>query len=541
MRPIRPTNITLLDPKTIVPGVFKQVTSTDSFEGMTQNLNEDGLYSIEIFGKLGSKERDQTEAYIDTKLLIFNPTFLRALLQLKGLYQGILRGSEYAVWDNDEQDFIKSNILEGETGFSFFVKHLTSIKPAKTDSYKRKQRIELFERFKHIALTSKIIVTPAGIRDIQFEPNGAPTEQEINELYRKLIFRTRVVSISKPEDGENTLYDTVRSGLQNSFNDIDDYIFNLSEGKGGVFQRRMSTRGVVSGTRNVITARKVSRANLFEDDNVNPNTVDMGFYQALLNFQYNCIHAVLTTYLQNIFTQGSQTAKLVNTKSLEFEYVELHPNVIEKWNTATGLSKLFNGFSNVNIRTKEILLSGHYLALIYDDGTDVCVFNDINDLPQGKSRKFVKPINYLELFYLSCFETIADQISQQTRYPITGIGSIFPSIPNVKTIIGAKPRTVRNIDWEETGRCLNFPHRTENPDYFDAMSVDPSREDGLGSDHDGDALNSNSVSAEDSKAQVRELFGKREYYIGGAGNFLYDPVNEPILFMLAAGTSDVEE
>jgi hypothetical protein len=53
-------------------------------------------------------------------------------------------------------------------------------------------------------------------------------------------------------------------------------------------------------------------------------------------------------------------------------------------------------------------------------------------------------------------------------------------------------------------------------------------------------LNSNSVCAEDSKAQVTDLFGKREYYISGSGRFLYDPVNEPILFMLKAATSGME-
>ncbi|WP_228493094.1 hypothetical protein, partial [Pseudomonas aeruginosa] len=76
----------LLDPRTIVPGVFKPITSTDSFEGMTQNLNDDGLFSLDIFGKLGSKQRDNTEAYIDVKLPIFNPTYLKALIQIKSLY-----------------------------------------------------------------------------------------------------------------------------------------------------------------------------------------------------------------------------------------------------------------------------------------------------------------------------------------------------------------------------------------------------------------------------------------------------------------------
>lgn len=537
---MKPTNLKLLDPKSIVPGIFKEVTSTDAFEGMTQNLNDEGLYSLDIFGKLGSKERDRTEAYIDTKLGLFNPTYLKALTQIKSLYQGIIKGAEYAVWDPEAKDFIKSNLLDGETGFSFFMRHFKEIVPATTDSYKRKQRVTLVSRFKPLALTSKVIVIPAGIRDIQFQPNGAPTEPEVTDLYRKLIFRTRVVSLASERDAENPLYDNVRWGLQSAFNDLDQYFFGLLEGKGGLLQRRLSTRGVVAGTRNVITARKVSRADLFKPNGVNPNSSDVGLYQSLLNFQYVCVHALLAKYLQNIFTIGSQTVKLVNTKTLEYDYVEVPPSTVEKWSTFTGLNKLFNGFSNIHLRNKVIVVENHYLALVYDDGEDVCVLHDINDLPEGKDRKFVKPMTYMELFYLSCQETITQQISQQTRYPIIGIGSIIPVKVNLLTVTGAKPRTIRSADWEIMETCDRYPHREEAPDYFDAMSVDPSRESGFDSDHDGDQLNSNSVCAEDSKKQVHDLFGKREYYISGSGRFLYDPVNEPILFMFKAATSGLE-
>lgn len=51
------------------------------------------------------------------------------------------------------------------------------------------------------------------------------------------------------------------------------------------------------------------------------------------------------------------------------------------------------------------------------------------------------------------------------------------------------------------------------------------------------ALNSNSLCADDTKAQAKDLFGKREYYISGTNNFLYDPVNEPLMFVLKAATS----
>lgn len=537
---MQPTNITLLDPKTIRPGIFKPVTSTDAFEGMSQNLNEDGLYSVEIFGKMGSAERDKTEAFIDVKLPIFNPTYFKAMTQLKGVYLGIIKGSEYAIWDPEAKDFIKSNLLEGETGFSWFVSLFKELKPTMTDSYKRGQKIEVFERFKDIALTDKVVVIPAGLRDIQFQPNGVPIEPEITELYRSLLFRTRVVSLSSKEDTENPLYDSVRYGIQTAFNDLDEYLFSLLGGKGGFLQRRLFTRGVVGGTRNVITARKVGRADLDEDNGVSPNSVDIGLYQGLLNFQYVCIHAMLSGYLENIFTTGSQTAKLVNPKTLSYEYVEVNPQTVEKWTTATGITKLFNGFGNAVLRSKPIMISGHYMALIYVDDETVCVLNDINDLPEGKDRKKVKPITYFELYYLSCFKTISEQYSQQTRYPITGIGSIFPAEVNLVTVQGAKPRNVVDTEWNVIGRCPSFPEMQARMDYFDAMSIDPSREQGAGSDHDGDQLNSNSICAEDSKSEIAALFGKREYYISGGGRFLYDPINEPILFMLKAATSGME-
>lgn len=534
---MKPSNLTLLDTRTIVPGVFKPVTSTDAFEGMTQNLNDEGLYSLEIFGKMGSKERDKTEAYIDVKLPIFNPSYLKVLGQIKSLYIGILKGSEYAVWDEKSKDFIKSNIIDGQTGYSFFVSHFQDLVVTTTDSYKRKVRGKAINMFRDIALGTKVIVPPAGIRDIQFMPNGAPSEPEITDYYRKLMFRTRVISIGSSDDLENPLYDSVRWGLQSSFNDIDQYIFGLMGGKGGLLQRRMSTRGVVGGTRNVITARKVSRNNLFEDDGVSPNSVDMGLMQALLNYQYVCIHAMTTKYLEPIFTAGSESAKLVNMKSLEFEYVDVLPATVDKWTTATGLSKLFNGFSNVNLRNKPIIISGHYLALIYDDGKEICVLSDINDLPEGRDKKLVTPITYMELFYLSCQEAIRRQMSQQTRYPVTGLGSIFPAKVNILTTIGSKKRTLIDIEGNVVDIVPQFPIKTGRIDYFDAMSVDPTREQALGSDHDGDALNSNSLCGEDTKAQAENLFGKREYYISGTNNFLYDPVNEPLMFVLKAATS----
>lgn len=480
---MKPTNIDLLDPNKVPWSIMKPVMSADITEGTTNNLHPEGLYSVEIFGRVGTKERDSTLSYIDVKLPIFNPTYLEALCQLKSLYGGIIRGTEYAVFDEVTKDFIKSNVLEGQTGFSFFIKHFKQLEPVLNKSNKRKQKITLFKRYMDKSLSDKVLVIPAGLRDVQFSPmgtNGGIRETEINELYRKLLFRSR--SVVKSKDDNNPIYDNVRWSIQNSFKDIDDYIFSMLEGKGGVLRKKMATRGTVGGTRNIITARKVSRAHADYDDGVNPNSTDQGMYQCLLAFQYICKHALLNGWLSKVFTVGSETAKLVNPKTFEYEYVDVSNDIVDKWMSSDGLTKLINGFKDTTLRNKPIKINGHYLGLVYDDGTFVKIVGSVDELPEGKDKKHLTPLTYMELFYLETFEAISKKMVQLTRFPITGIGSIYPSYVNLKTTTVSGVRTTLDDYWEPSVQCRAFPSKDKNVKYFDAMSVDPSKEELLGSD-----------------------------------------------------------
>lgn len=482
---MKPTNISLLNPNKVMWGLMKAVTSTDVNEGISNNLHDEGLYSTEIFGRVGTDQRDKTESYIDVRIPIFNPTYFKALIQLKSLYAGILRGTEYALWDNTEKDFIRSNILEGETGFGFFMSHFYELEPKLNESHRRKQRIETVLRFRDRALSSKVLVLPAGIRDVQIEPDGTVVEQEINDFYRKLIFRSRSI-VMQPGEENSPIYDNVRWSIQAGFNDIDQYIFNLMEGKTGFLRRRIGTRGLVGGTRNVITARKVSVADADAINNINPNSTDIGVYQGLLAFQYVCRYALLKGFLSRVFTPGSTTAKLVDPKTMEYEYVDVDSSIVDRWISADGLTKLFNGFNNRLHRNKTIFINGRYLGLIYDDGKRVKILGDIGELPPEFDKKYVKPLTYMELFYTGCVEVIERCLLQITRYPITGVGSIYPSYINLRSTMAAQPRIILDDFWEDGYQANNFPIKESKPQYYDAMSVDPCKIGGLGGDHDGD-------------------------------------------------------
>ncbi len=533
---MKPTNITLLNPNKVAWALMQPVTSTDINEGITNNLHEEGLYSTTIFNRVGSKERDRTESFIDVKIPIFNPTYFKALIQLKGLYSAIIRGSEYALWDDNETDFIKSNMLEGETGYGFFMTHFYKLEPKLNESFKRKQRVDLFNRFKDIALTHRLIVIPAGIRDIQIQPSGGISEPEINELYRKLLFRARGVFVTKGDEN-NPIYDNVRWGIQSAYLDIDEFIFRMSDGKRGFFQRKVANRGTVGATRNVITARKVSIANADEDDGADVNSTDIGVYQALLAFEYVARYCLLNGWLARVFTVGSPTAKLVNPKTFEYEYVEVDNNIVDKWTSSDGLNKLFNGFNNRLLRNKPIKINGYFLGLIYDDGKKVKMVGDVNELPDGYDKKYLTPMTYMELFYLSTYKEIQSKLVQNTRYPITGVGSIYPAKVIIKPTDNAEKRLILDDDWEVQDVCHQYPIKEDNPSYYDAMSTDSAKDKLLGADKDGDQLNCSAICGDDSIAEANELMDKREYYISGSGGFLYEPTVEPHEFLFRALTS----
>lgn len=468
---IKSSKVWLLDPKKEPWELMKPVTSADTFDGQTTNLNSEGLYSTEIFGRVGTNERDETGSYINVKLPIFNPTYFNDLIQLKGLYLDIIKGKTYAIWDETQKDFIKSNVIEGETGYSFFMSHFGELEPKETNSFKRKKKIELIKSKRDIALTDKVIVIPAGIRDIDFLPNGSVSEQDINDLYRKLIFRSS--SLNKENlDVNDPIYDNIRWGLQEAFNNIDAKLADMFKGKSGFWQSKVIRRSVFGGTRNVITARKASIDDCEHDKVIDPNSAIVGLYQSLLAFAPINVYSLTNGFLSEVFIEGIDMAKLVNPKTLTSEYTQVDVHVVEKWTTYDGLVKLFNGYSNPNLRNKPIMIDGKALALTYDDGEKVMLFSDINDLPEGFNKKNVHLTTYTELFYLECVPLMETKLMQFTRYPIEGLGSIFPAKPIIKPMndnVGFRDRV--DITGNKIGEYIFFPKYVTTPSWFDGMSI----------------------------------------------------------------------
>lgn len=540
-----PFNIKITDSKTIPWALLKPVTSLDIYDGLSNELNDNGLYSIPIFGRVGSEERDERFSYIHVKSSVFHPDIFRALTSLKQIYAGIMAGTVYAKWDDVEKDFIKSSSLDGDTGFSFFTQHWRDIEFKRTGSPGRDEKIQLINNYKDVAMYRNILVSPAGIRDIQVEERldgqSRVTEEEINNLYRKLLSTANIIS-DNIEDADSSMYDNARWQLQNRFIEIFNMYADMLSGKKGILQQKWGSRRVFNGTRNVITAAQVGAAHLGAINAPHMNNTQVGLYQLMRGALPLTIHLLMTGWLSKVFASGT-IAKLVDRKTLVSKESEVDIETVAKWTTSEGLEKLINGFSNPQIRNKPITINGDYLGLVYADDVHFKVFGDINELPDSLPKRNVHPMTYTELFYLAGYQRWNTLYMLVTRYPITGMGSVYQTKASVCTTNQASVKQELDQDWRpiDGAYATAFPSWDRDAGFMDTMAVHPTRLGLLGGDYDGDTMSCTVLLTEDALDECERSLGRKETYINARGEFLIDVTNDTLDFVLKALTSGVSK
>lgn len=465
---------------------IRPITTFDYYERANGDLHPDGLFSIDIFGRMGDERRDQTFSYIDTKIEVFHPTIYQTLVKLKNLYKGIIEGTGYAVWDDTLKDFVASNELDGSTGYAFFVKHWKNIEFKRNQSLIRNARIDLIEKYKDVALQSKWLVLPAGLRDIEVDADGRKKIDVINDHYQKMF--SAAATITPNDHLESETYDRTRLMIHRALGEVHAYIEQMLTGKNGFFLSKWGSRKVFNSTRNVISAMVDFKTDLGDSHGIRFTDTVVGLYQALKATQPLAIHEIRTRYLSQVFMSDSLTANLIDPVTLKSVSVDLTADEYDQWTSVEGLEKLLTNFSEPSIRHRPVMVRDHYLALLYipPDSDVVKVFHSIDELPEGFDRNYVRPIRLDELLYMSCAEMFRSRTGTATRYPVLGIGGIYSTTYYIKTTLVGQRRYELDHNWERSDNLLlEFPiHPTDGelPNYQDVAAVNPSRLGLLGGD-----------------------------------------------------------
>lgn len=515
-----PTEIKLLVLSDPVVMTLKPVRSLDIYDGATQNFHEDGLYSTSIFGRVGSEERDQRFSYIDIKAKVLHPKIFRDLTRLKGLYRGILQGKETAVFDEQAKDFVASNGPDAQTGYSFFIANWLKIEFRKNKSPTRQQRVEFIEKYRAQALTDRIVVIPAGLRDLEVDDGGRQSKNEINDLYFRLLSISN--TIIKNRDMESPALDVPRYALTNCFAEIYTMLEAMIEGKKGFMLDKWGSRRIYNGTRNVLSVMDTSSARLGALNAPSYDSTMLGLFQTIKGLGPLTIHLLRNSYLANVFSEGDSSAPLIDTKTLLPELVSIAPATRDKWTTKEGLLSIINSFADKEARHRHVMVEGRYLALIYK-GPDMTfkIFGDIRELPPHLDKKHVSPITLCELLYLSGYNRWNRYYVSCVRYPVTGVNSVYSSRTYVKTTTIGEVRRELDNNWMPTpgddALALEFP-LASLPAFFDTQAPHSSRLVGLGADFDGDTGSATFLMSEEATEENRKYLSTRQAWISTDGS-----------------------
>lgn len=464
-----PFNIGILTLKDTDLQGMRPVKVLDIFAGGSRDFHPDGLFSIQTFGKAGEEKRNRLFSYIDFKIKVFHPTLFKSIVDLKSLYSEIMSGKTYAVWDPKLKDFVKSTIVEGETGFSFFVKHFKEIVYEERDSAQRTFSIKLVETHKDAALFSKLVVMPAGLRDYTIDDNGKPSEDEINPLYRRVLGIAATLENVNLSSNESYL-DTTRWNLQLAIQEIYDYIISLIEGKRKLMLGRFATRKIMDTTRNVITAAIPEVTELGGAKSVSCNETTVGLYQYLRCIMPLAVKLIRDEFSSKIFTGPNTPATLVDPKTLKKVMVDIDPDLYDEWMTYEGIEKVCARFKEEGLRHDILDYKGYYFGMVYK-GPDMTFrfVQDVDELPEGRSKTDLYPITYGELLYISVYKQAMETYGFVTRYPISGLGSIFPSGIYLRSTVKSHVRKELDSNWEVMGTIAQ-EYPIGGLPYFSSMS-----------------------------------------------------------------------
>lgn len=533
-----PTNIDILFGNDNDIAGMRPIKVLDIMEGLTKNFHPDGLFSADIFGKVGGEMRKRLYSYIDLKVPIIHPNLYKVIVRMKELYEQILMGKAFAVFNPETKDFEKSTALLGETGYSFFMKHWHKVALEGRDSVSRTEGIKLLKKYKDNILITKLIVMPAGLRDYFVDESGKPTEDAINEFYRKIMktcFSLETISIKDSLDD----VDSIRANLQKQVVAIYEYLIDILSGKHGAIQSHWTTRAIYNSTRNVITSYIPRVDVLGGDRSVDPNQTVIGMYQFLRAYIPMAVKQVREKFSQRIFPSQNAPAALINKKTLKREQVMVNSKVIDKWMTYEGVEKVFANFGIQALRHRELEVDGYYMALLYKgkDGTVKMIF-DIDEIPEDRREGAdVKPITMTEMLYLCTQEIAKDQYGFVTRYPVAGYGGIYPSRVYLRSTMDTEILTELDEFWQPRTKLVEFPVRGGS--FMDSLAPAACHLTALGADFDGDKVSFTGVWTVEAREELAARLNDWSFYVSAKGTMAFSMNDDIISITLASMTKRI--
>jgi DNA-directed RNA polymerase beta' subunit len=253
---------------------LKRVKTTRLF---SRNVQVDGLFSEEIFGKFGSAERRKTFAYVNLNTKIIHPEAFEHIFTSLS--------TDVSKFILNKQKYIIKNgrLTPNEEGVSGVTEFIKNFKKLDLSAFKKKEEVKYINDNLNKLFIDKWLIMPAGNRDIQFikGTNKSMIQYtELNELYESLIRNTNsIVNLSDDVEIQMSITNTIQISVLN----INRWFKERMKGKHGLLRNGLMKKTVDYSGRLVITT----------DNTLDVGEIGLPWQVVLRLFEPFAIHRIL--------------------------------------------------------------------------------------------------------------------------------------------------------------------------------------------------------------------------------------------------------
>lgn len=490
-------------PRYITVNNLKEVTSPFILAA-DGNPEPDGIFSYDIFGRVGTDERRTSFAYVNLKRKFLHPFIYNLILQMYRNLPLVISGERFVKVSSEGQVVTaKEDDPDAQTGIDFFWDNWDKIKWNTNDSSAREKKEALFATMKrNDVFVDKWLVIPAMYRDINLhsrESTGKIDMDEINSFYIKMLNTASSESITFTSS-----YMT-QSNLQQTLVDIHNYLTKKTAGKQGIIRKAIMGKTVDYAAVSVISAPRFT-SETYQTQMIPYNYIGVPLYTICALF-----YPMIVKGLEDIFYDVNQSTKIVLDNGILDVSDAIQYNV-----DSDSLKSLVKAY--VKDKTKAFRTSTFTLS-----GEESGKFKDFEEM-------LGRPFTITDLLYRVAADVVYNKHVLSTRFPITGSESII--INRVKILTTEKTvdisngapegtfgfefmRTYPSFPIDKSGKIIH-----EKVQWIDTVVPNNSFLAGMGGDYDGDTFRLIGMFTSEANQEAIKIMNAPMNYVDASGSMM---------------------
>jgi len=473
-----------------------------------------GIFSFEIFGTPGTRDRKERFGYIDLNAHVIHPFLYKHLVQMDRKIRAVAEGMNLFKVDK-AGDLAKAE--EGDkdagTGLEWLYSVFKTIKWKPSGTKSRDTKISMFRQLKVDEIfVTKWPIIPCHYRDLNFAKldTGRIGIGEVNEFYVRVLGASEAVKRNPP--GLGLVGHSASYRMQTVLVELYDHLMSrMTFGKRGYIRRFLMGKNLDYTARVVITTSKMSEADRYTDTEVPLSHMGVPLHICCVAFQPFVVKAV-QEMLGSIL--AGKRRIIMGQKSVEGIDL-LSENISDD-----GVEQMISMFA----RSQEERFSPILLEDAEGNKTELKLFE------QFLGRSFT----VCDLLFLACREAIKGKYMYITRYPVTS----HQSTNVVKPVIVTTEKTT-TIDFTPggtaegrrsiLGKIDNYPDINYGHLWREAAVMDNTMTGITGADFDGDQMSLVGMFTQEANAEAEKIMKSKMSLVTADGRPSRNVSNEAVL------------